>query len=648
MTNGPETSLIYISKKCRHLRRCTAAGDPCAHSQEQHLDEAEQIITARCEKKRTGQAVAVRRQERRGQLAHTAATPIRATRRAAHITTDFAKELTARIKDRVALKAWNADEMRTARPHKLDTLTKTPTPYRAPSNPLYSLAGKLSDGRTRIGEWAGAYDLRPQPLLTTSRGVGALSLGGTDPNMGDSGILHGYDPDTRTPFIIDAFAQYGMNVKVGNEIVYGDTGYGKTTYLTTKASRYARAGYYVFTIGTKPQAIRLPDGTEVTVDEWVPVINSLKLPVITMSHEGGTVINPLDRRFSKSTDSKNRFNNHELVTAIIEAAARERLDAHGRAALTVAIDRAYQNLDDQRKEARTSLNRRKVAASRAQAARRIEQLMAMDPTLKDVHNALGEPTAEDAAALYTDVETLKKWGEKPRLILNTALRQELAGLCDGQTDIRIDVDAQWIHADLSDMDAGGLDVTLAVMLLGAFLRNIWLARRPGRQGQKRRHLLITDESWHIWAIPAIATIFREFYKYWRALGLINVGATHRPNDHALTPEAQAIIAETGVLSCFHLKAEHARMVAEVHELSPADEACIPGLGTGTYLNHITGLPEGRVIFNQRSQWEIDNSWSNYAMVGENHTLTNDAWAAGVDSGRTTAAVSAAEQAEAAS
>jgi len=341
----------------------------------------------------------------------------------------------------------------------------------------------------------------PARTLTTAHLSAAhpLFVGRT---LDHHGVLIGRDVICGRPFACDPWRLYadGLITSPGM-VIAGQVELGKSALVKTYLARQAAIGRRCVVID--------PKGEYEQLAEWFGV------RPISLRPGGPTRLNPLD-------DAIDPDGQRALVATILECGLGRRLEPLERAALERAC---------------------LAARERGQA------------TLARVHDALRDPSAEDAARLATTPAQLVADTQTCALELRRLCDGDLAGMLDDRTTPDVRLDAPVVVFDLR-----ALRHSAALPLVMACIA----AWHEGRNADDPRPgILVIDEAWALVAATSTAEFLQRSWKLARASGTQNILVVHRISDLRAAGDAGSRVAQIaeGLVSeseiCVLLRQSHA-------------------------------------------------------------------------------------------
>lgn len=348
---------------------------------------------------------------------------------------------------------------------------------------------------------------------------------------------------TGGPFFFDPWELYRLGrITNPNLLVLGQLGRGKSTFIKTLVWRQAAFGRRAWIVDPK--------------GEYGPLAEAAGGRPVRLTPGGPVRLNPLDVPDpgpGEGADPDRRVRPRlELVGSLVASSLRRPLHPTERAALELAV--------------------RSASAGRDQ------------PTLHHVVEALLDPDPVEAAGVGTDRAGLAADGRAAALELRRMASGDLAGMFDGPTSVRADMDRDVVVLDLSatfSSPALPLVMTCATAWLQAAL-----ARRDGT-----RRLVVVDEAWAILADLATARWSQSTFKLSRALGVSNVVVVHRLSDLRASGVdgseqqklADGLLADSETRVVFGQPPSEAETTGRLLGLSQAETALVGHLPRGVAL-----------------------------------------------------------------
>jgi type IV secretory pathway VirB4 component len=338
-----------------------------------------------------------------------------------------------------------------------------------------------------------------------------------------------------------------------NAIVIGKLGQGKSALVKTLLWRMLLFGRRAFVLDVKR--------------EYGPLCAAVGVTPVSLAPGGGIRLNPL----TATADEASRI---ELLRAITATAIGERLTQAEAAVLREAL-----NL---------------VAAVES------------EPTLPQIAGLLLRPTAELAARLDTEVESLTTDSRRAGLAVQDLCEGPLRGIFDGPTSPGLDLDARLLVLDLHavrDSPAVGILMACATAWMNALLAR--LAQRPSRE----RLISVADESWKIVQHTGLGEWFQSNFKLARQFGVMNLIVLHKLADLQAAGDegsraariAEGLIADASTRIIYHQDPAQAALTRSLLGLSGAEAELLSMLACGQALWRVGARPF--VVQHYRSRLE---------------------------------------------
>jgi type IV secretory pathway VirB4 component len=312
----------------------------------------------------------------------------------------------------------------------------------------------------------------------TTRHLGSAYPFVAEGGLGVAGVPIGRDLFGGT-FSYDPWELYAAGaISNPNMLIIGEVGAGKSALKKSYVLRQLAFGRRAVSINAKQEEERL--------------CQAVGGEPIRLERDGAVRLNPLDPRLADGGDDRRAVEagQLQLLRAVIGASLHRELTAEEQAACTQALRQAS--------DGRT-------------------------PTLPLVAKALLRPSDVAASALATDRRRLAAATREAALALLRLCEDELAGMFDGPTSGRIDLDAPLVAFDLSSVgDEDGLGILR--LCAAAFVQRS-LQRDPGVH-----RIVVLDEAWRLLSSLATARWLQDSYKLARAYGVQNIAIVHRLGD----------------------------------------------------------------------------------------------------------------------
>jgi len=347
------------------------------------------------------------------------------------------------------------------------------------------------------------------------------------------------------PFCYDPWELYRRRVITSpNLLVIGQLGSGKSALVKSYGARQLVFGRRLVYLDPKGET-------------W-PLAEACGTEPIRLEPGGRVRLNPLDRRIAGPYQRSERVRRDQLevLMALAGSALRRELEPVERAALEVAL----------------------AAATEAAEAE------GREPTLDRVARALLHPSPRAVERLaMDDVGEVREAGRAVGYELERLCSGDLAGMLDGESTVRLDLEAPVVCLDLSAVwSSDGL--RLVMVCAGAWLqRSLWA-------GGGRR-ILVLDEAWRVLSDLATARWLASSVKLARALGVQVVAVLHRLSDLTAAGAADSeqvqlargLLADTDTQVVYRQSRSEVEGVGELLQLGEAERQLIPELPVGCAL-----------------------------------------------------------------
>jgi hypothetical protein len=384
------------------------------------------------------------------------------------------------------------------------------------------------------------------PVRTSTNQAEAVYLPTAAPGLGDSGVIIGREVYSGKGYIYDPFQLYGQQLPAPHWLVLGESGNGKSSLEKTYVMRQLRF--------RDRQVVVLDAQGEDGVGEWNLIAQALGIqPVRLDPAKGGSDsirLNPLDPAITQTGQLA-------LLRTIVEVATGRPLDERSGYALKVAH------------------------ATVREAARHAGR----QPILRDIVEALREPSEHAADDMNIELDEVQTWGLDVALVIDRLVDGDLAGMFDGPTTSGINLNAPLIVFDLSHIDRSSIAMPILMSIVGVWLEHTWL--RPDRI----KRIFLCEEAWHIIASPSVAQLFQRLLKFGRRLGLSFIAVVHHLSDvidGAAAKEAAAILKMASTRTIYMQKADEARATGRVLGLPRWAVEIIPTLSPGIAVWDVNG------------------------------------------------------------
>jgi type IV secretory pathway VirB4 component len=378
------------------------------------------------------------------------------------------------------------------------------------------------------------------PLRLPAHRASSATLAGAYPFLVapscSTGVLVGTDALTGEPFCFDPWDLYAAGVLTNpNVLLAGVIGQGKSALAKTLALRSIAAGRRVYVPGD-------PKG------EWGPVARAVGGVVVRLGPGLPNRLNPLDVPAAEPAVAHTR--RLRLLAALAATALRRDLAAVEHTVLDTAL----------------------TAATNPAAP----------PTLPDVVAALDapRPDADEGRDLAHGLRRL--------------VRGDLAGMFDGPSTYRLDVEAPMVVLDLSALGGDDEALELAMTCAAGWL-DAALTTTPADGGPVRRWV-IYDEAWRLLRSVPLIRRLQSQWKLSRAYGIANLMVLHRVSDldavGAAGSEARALaeglLADCSTRIVYRQEADQLTATATALGLSRPERDVLAALPRGVGLWKMPG------------------------------------------------------------
>ncbi|MFX4293618.1 type VI secretion protein [Streptomyces bohaiensis] len=226
-----------------------------------------------------------------------------------------------------------------------------------------------------------------------------------------------------------------------------------------------------------------------------------------------------------------------------------------------------------------------------------------DPTLPDIHRVLTDPTAEMARALRVrdgDLQSTREQMATMRATLGNMIDGHLGGIFDAPTSISLDWDAPIQSIDISSVDKGYPDETVAMILTCV---SSWAQSATDQPG--RPWIVVRDELWRQISSGGTAMVAKldSDLRLSRNTGTTQVMATHRLSDFEGADAAAARVAKHLISSCatrITLAQDTTPLAATKEAIGLTDAEC-------ALINSWGAAQRGRAL------WRVDQGTGSYAV-----------------------------------
>ena len=356
------------------------------------------------------------------------------------------------------------------------------------------------------------------------------------------------DLESGQPIYSDPKSDYSMvdGARSPTRLWVGDVGAGKSTSLKCNAvMRALLVGRRVVVLDKKKQ--QRDDGSG--QGEYLPVCEVLGVSPLRFATDGtGMRINALDPRILTTGGTQGPGQTVLLRAILLEALGRQIDEREGKAL--------------------------RMAHAQAVGTARNEHYIA---DIRHVVAAYENPDATAAKRAGVGRDELREWGLEARFALERCVEEDLAGLIDGPTDPRVQVNPTLTSFDLSALPDTGpaLKIVMAIV-------STWLGSILANQTATVPTHFVVEEGWHL-TDGSFGEVARRNTKLARGTGLINEFAFHHLSDVPAGSSAMAMIKEAGTAAFFRQsKDEDAAAVIREFSLPPDIGMSLKGLDDGVF------------------------------------------------------------------
>jgi hypothetical protein len=431
----------------------------------------------------------------------------------------------------------------------------------------------------------------PSQVETTAQIAGAYPFV-AESGLPAGGAYIGTDRFSRRGFEFGAFELYAAGALANpNVFVAGTIGSGKSSLCKTLLTRSAAFGHrFVVPCDIK--------------GEYGPLCRALGITPVVLGAGTGNALNPLDPpdRPIGVTDADFRtiILRHRLLLlgALAECAQRRPLTAVEETALELALSTVS------RSDGGTPSTRWRT------------------PTLGDLVEVLLDPAAELARSVPMPLADLRAGSLELALRFRAMVRGSLAGLFDGPTTTRLDMDAPGVVIDLSRVRASD-PATALVMTCAQSLMETRLAF------DRIRRYMVYDECWRLIRFAGLVRRISEAQKLARQWALATVLVAHRISDllggdpatHAL---ALGLLADSSTRIVYNQAADQVPQTRDALELTDVEARLLPELGQGTALWKVgnRSFVVDHLVLRDGMEWSVIQTDS--AMTGDQLAMDREA------------------------
>ena len=376
------------------------------------------------------------------------------------------------------------------------------------------------------------------------------------------GVFVGYDAHTGEPVRHSGRAWFSAGTSGSATLVLGSKYAGKSALLKSYLVRaVAEHGFRAWVYDTRAvNYVERVDGVEreVSEGEFCALVREAGGSVHRFSSGGPLRLNLLDPRLFGARDAGGR---EGLVRSVLQFLAGRRLTPQEGFALRVRLARLLITPHDDERA----------------------------PTVVDLRAALltapADPAApvpeEPTASTLTEGE-LFAWGRDLGLLLDRLVHGDLAGFVDGPTSDTVDLDADVVTWDLSEVASTHPDVVPVLMAASAALvLGSWTA--PG----KGWGVVVVDELWNAFRVPELGVVVQEVMKKARTLGVEFLGATQHLVDML---EGGSFVSDADIVVSFRQEPVNARVFGRHLGFSDVEVDALEQLGAHQAVWKVPGEP----------------------------------------------------------
>jgi len=381
------------------------------------------------------------------------------------------------------------------------------------------------------------------------------------------GVFVGYDAHTGEPVRHSGRAWFSAGTSGSATLVLGSKYAGKSALLKSYLVRaVAEHGFRAWVYDTRAvNYVERVGGVEreVSEGEFCALVREAGGSVHRFSSGGPLRLNLLDPRLFGARDAGGR---EGLVRSVLQFLAGRRLTPQEGFALRVQLARLLAARD----------------AGGADGAGGPATVVHLREALL---RAPADPSAvvpeEPTATTLTEGE-LFAWGRDLGLLLDRLVHGDLAGFVDGPTSDTVDLDADVVTWDLSEVASTHPDVVPVLMAASAALvLGSWTA--PG----KGWGVVVVDELWNAFRVPELGVVVQEVMKKARTLGVEFLGATQHLVDML---EGGSFVSDADIVVSFRQEPVNARVFGRHLGFSDVEVDALQQLGAHQAVWKVPGEP----------------------------------------------------------
>jgi len=411
------------------------------------------------------------------------------------------------------------------------------------------------------------YEVEEETIFTSTRQAGALNPAIVSTHAALAGPITGIDVDTGQPVSTDPHELYQQGrISSPNVVILGDISSGKSSLSKTQ--------YVVRAVATGRQVAVFDRKDQKGRGEYQRAAELCGVPVVRFSRIGGTTINLLDPRISRSSvdaEEDSRVGQDRLLLMVAE-------HAHGPL---------------------TSEEHFTLRAAHATALERAENDGRI-ATIHDVVDALYNPGRHAIPRPHLEEEGIVtreraiEWGLSLAMDLSRFIDGDLSGLLDRETSADLDLEAPLLVFDTSALAEESPALALVMALVSTYLTAVW-SKRPGQR------LIVLEEGYHTTRLQSrgsmsVATILRSLAKRGRGIGLSFVTVIHHVSDVPHNSDAMSLVREADVIHVYRQsRSDDAKQVIELFRLPASVFDMLGSLAKGVHLVRIGTEPPRKVL-----------------------------------------------------